>query len=260
MSELKLPVGLDLGSLSNDELKDLCTQVKAEVNNRGMETSSDDCSVGNRQGDFTLKDLVPVVEALGKTLGKQYEVVLHNVLQTESSVMAIANEHVTGRSVGSPATDLLVEIINSESVNNNMVLNYANRTKDGRKLKSSTVLIRSNKGDAIGCLCINIDLTNMEVAKKFIESISFVNEEHGEESLENFPEDVTEFQKIMIEKSMRLVDKPISLCTKEDKLRVVRYLHQNNMFNIKGSVEEVAKALNVSRYTIYNYVEEVNFQ
>lgn len=42
------------------------------------------------------------------------------------------------------------------------------------------------------------------------------------------------------------------------RLRVVSELHAMGVFKIKGSVNEVAKALGVTRYTIYNYLDKLN--
>ncbi|MBM7854761.1 putative transcriptional regulator YheO [Desulfohalotomaculum tongense] len=203
-----------------------------------------------------IKSLIPMVEGLGKTLGSHCEVVLHDLSKAECSIVAIANGHVTGRNVGSPVTDFLIEMVNSENLGDKeMELNYITRTKDGRKLKSSTFLIRDENKQVIGALCINMDVTYIDMARKFIEEITMVEKE---DTPENFPEDVRDFLSIMIEKGMKLVDKPVSLMTKDDKLKIVKYLHKNKVFNIKGAVDAVAKELNVSRYTIYNYIDEVN--
>src|SRR5690606_3464091 len=46
--------------------------------------------------------LKPVVELMGKVLGPNVELVLHDLTQPSASVVAIANGHVTARGVGSP--------------------------------------------------------------------------------------------------------------------------------------------------------------
>ena len=206
--------------------------------------------------DEILNSFKPVVKCLGKTLGRHYEVALHDVSRPEQSIIAIENGHVTDRKIGSPATDLLLNIINSEDARKqNMELNYVSTTKNGKRLKSSTTLIRDDENKVIGALCINIDLTHIEVAKNFLNEISVVEQE--EEHKEKFPEDVNEFLETMIQNSLDLINKPVSLLTKEDKLEIVKYLNKNNIFDIKGGVTTVANELNVSKYTIYNYLDEI---
>jgi len=202
-----------------------------------------------------LKSFIPVVKGLAKTLGQHYEIVLHDISETKSSVIAIENGHITGREVGAPATDFLFEVINSKkSSEQNMILNYVSEIEDEIKMKSSTMLIRDENEKIIGALCINFDLTSVNIAKNFLEDISFIEEN---DSKEKFPENVDRFLEIMIEKAISIVNKPINVLAKEDKIRIVKYLHENNVFDIKGSVQIVANHLNVSKYSIYNYLEEI---
>lgn len=203
-----------------------------------------------------LKPFIPLVKALGKTLGSHCEIVLHDISRTESSVVAIENGHITNRTVGSPATDFLLELVNNSSQQGkDMILNYETKTKDGKKLKSSTTLIRNEMDEIIGALCINIDLTSIEITQNFLEEISKIDVK--EETVEKFPEDADDFLNIMIENSLNIINKPVPYLTKEDKLIIVSYLDKNNIFNIKGAVEVLADKINVSRYTIYNYLDEV---
>ncbi|WP_242945719.1 helix-turn-helix transcriptional regulator [Anaerobranca gottschalkii] len=202
-----------------------------------------------------LKAVLPIVKGLGQTLTKHHEIVLHDISKAENSIIAIENGHVTGREVGSPATDYLMELVNSKNNTEDMHVNYVTKTKDGRTLKSSTMLIRDENGKIIGALCINFDMTYADIAKKFLEEITLIEKE---ESKEKFPESTTEFLQTMIQNALSLVDKPVSLLTKEDKLQIVEYLNNNKIFTIKGSVDLLAKELNVSRYTIYNYLDEIS--
>ena len=47
-----------------------------------------------------------IVQFLGKTLGPDYEVVLHDLNPEHNKIVAIANSHVSGRSIGSPLTNV----------------------------------------------------------------------------------------------------------------------------------------------------------
>ncbi|HCN45218.1 MAG TPA: hypothetical protein DIT18_05855, partial [Pseudomonas sp.] len=44
---------------------------------------------------------------------------------------------------------------------------------------------------------------------------------------------------------------------KAQKLEAVRQMHDGGLFIVKGAVEKAAAALGVSRYTVYNYLEEI---
>ncbi|MEC9488185.1 MAG: PAS domain-containing protein [Halanaerobium sp.] len=203
-----------------------------------------------------LKAFIPVVEALGKTLGRHCELVLHDIARKESSIIAIENGHITNRSVGSPSTDFLLDLLNQfERNGNEMELNYVTKSKEGKRLKSSTILIRDEEDKIAGALCINIDLTSIDMAQNFLDEIARV--EDKAETTEQFPEDARDFLVVMVNNSLEQINKPASLLNKEEKLQIVSYLDQNNIFNIKGAVDLLAETLNVSRYTIYNYLDEV---
>ena len=54
-----------------------------------------------------------LVRGLEDYLGDAYEIVLHSLESMENSVIAIANGHHTGRTEGSPITDLALYMLNS---------------------------------------------------------------------------------------------------------------------------------------------------
>lgn len=47
---------------------------------------------------------------------------------------------------------------------------------------------------------------------------------------------------------------PLAELSREDKQRAVRLLDQRGAFQLRKSVEDVADALGVSRFTVYNYL------
>ena len=56
----------------------------------------------------------------------------------------------------------------------------------------------------------------------------------------------------MVEAEMRV---PISQMSRRQKQQVVRFLDEHGAFNLRKSVETVADALGVSRFTVYNYLD-----
>jgi predicted transcriptional regulator YheO len=210
------------------------------------------------ENDQILELFKPLVKTLGKTLGDHFEIVLHDVSDISSSVIAIENNHITNRDINSPATDLLVEMLNSAEVNeNNKKLNYTSRLDNGKLIKSSTTLIKNTEGEIIGAFCINIDLSSIIIAENFLEQIAYTDENEIDEQ---FPNDANKFIEIMIKKAASKINVPIELASKDDKLEIVAFLDENNIFDFKGAVVRVANKLNVSKFTIYNYLEELRSQ
>jgi hypothetical protein len=50
---------------------------------------------------------------------------------------------------------------------------------------------------------------------------------------------------------------PLAELSREDKQRAVRLLHERGAFTLRKSIEDVADALQVSRITVYNYLNAV---
>ncbi len=68
----------------------------------------------------------------------------------EDALVAMAG-NLTGRQVGAPLSDLVLKLLRQGKLNEDMI-NYSSRTPDGREIKSSTILIRDDDGQVLGCL------------------------------------------------------------------------------------------------------------
>jgi predicted transcriptional regulator YheO len=73
---------------------------------------------------------------------------------------------------------------------------------------------------------------------------------------ETFSDDIHEILETMIAESAYEVGRPISAMTKDDRVALVSMLDEMGAFQIKKAVAFVAKRLGVSRYTVYNYLNE----
>lgn len=203
-----------------------------------------------------LKSMLPMVEGIAKTLGKNCEVVLHEINDSKKSIVAIANGHVTGRSVGSPMLDIGVKAIRKGNEADN-ILNYRNKSSDGRVLKSSTMFIKDEDEEIIGCLCINIDISELIVSQKALEELTQTDIK-GEINLGDFPvNSVNDVLMNIVTDTLEQYGKPVAYMNKEEKVNIVKKLDDQGAFLIKGAIDYVAKILCVSRYTIYNYLDEI---
>ena len=198
------------------------------------------------------KNYLPIAEGIAKTFGSHCEVVLHDLTDVSSSIVAIYNGHVTGREVGSPMTDLGLAVLRKGS-EDDLLLNYPNKSIKGKKIKSTSIIIRDEAGEIIGCLCINIDLTLLSMAKTLLDDMANVHEEKEEES---FPHSVSEIEKRIIDRAVEKIGKPIGLMEKNERMEFIRMLDDMGLFLIKGTVQNVAQLLDVSKFTIYNYLEK----
>ena len=203
-----------------------------------------------------LKGIIPLIDGIANTFGKNCEVVLHDIRNPQSSVIAIANGHITGRSIGSPMTEYGLATLRSGQFDKPIV-NYRKKTRDGRILKSSSLFIKDENGKLIGFLCINYDISELTIARNIINNLANVIEETDfSEEDECFGNTVNEMLSSIVNKALESVGKPVAFISKEEKVNIVQILDEKGVFLIKGAIDYVAKVLCVSRYTIYNYLDE----
>ncbi|PJK23594.1 aminotransferase class V-fold PLP-dependent enzyme [Mycolicibacterium goodii] len=188
-----------------------------------------------------LTSLVPAVHGLAAMLGPGNEVLLHDLSRLPDSIVAIAGD-LTGRTVGGPMTDLLLGLIRRGTTQD--LINYRTNSPDGRPIRSSTLFLRDADGVAVGCLCVNSAMTEAVPAD-------------APERPETFPRDIDSLQRFLIDRAIAKVGVPPAEMKKQHKAAVVRELDEAGFFLIRDSVEHVAGQLDVTRYTIYNYLTEV---
>ncbi|MFN2340567.1 MAG: transcriptional regulator [Halanaerobium sp.] len=207
--------------------------------------------------DFCLENIKSIASGIHQMLGQKSEVIIHDLKQPEKSVIFIAGE-LTERDLGAPVTDLVLRTIKNDK-NPDDIINYQTKTKDGRIFKSSTIFIKNKEEEVEYCLCINYDISDLLMTKSTINNFiqTEVSNEKQKQEDENFAKNVDEVLVNLIENSKSQVDKPVKYMDKDDKLDVIRYLDQRGAFTITKSVETVAEELNVSKFTIYNYLKEI---
>ena len=212
-----------------------------------------------------LEKYVPIVNAVARTFGDDCEVLLHDIKDLKHSVVAIEHGHVTGRSVGAPLTDLGLYFLQSDIFRDTQfVANYYTESADGRKLKSTSIFIRDENGKIIGFLCINYAVDGLQAVARKIQDFCEMQKdidklsgdwENGEE--ETFTGTLEVLLDKMFDRALKHTGKSVGKMQKEDKIEVVRFLERRGVFLVSGTVEEVGKRLNVSRFTIYNYLTTI---
>ena len=98
------------------------------------------------------------VKFLGSVLGPDYEVVLQDLSNINHSVIAIENGHISGRTIGSPLTSAVFQMLSSKVYEeDDFIANYKGVAENGHILRSSSMFIKDSTGNPIGLLCINFD-------------------------------------------------------------------------------------------------------
>ncbi|WP_232697158.1 helix-turn-helix transcriptional regulator [Brevibacillus daliensis] len=230
-----------------------------------------------------VESFIPLVSFLAGVLGKNTEVVLHDLRTPDNSIVAIENGHVSGRKTGGPLTDLVLKVIQDGSYKEkDYLVNYISYVKGNRRCRSSSFFIKDEVGEIVGLLCINMDVSAWEQSRELITQMIFgfqeeqgitenqkdqesnsnkistqYSQQHNQGVFENLQETVEDVLISMIDKVLVEFDITPERMSVEEKMEVVRRLHDQGLFLLKGGVNELSKKMKVSEATVYRYLSKV---
>lgn len=234
-----------------------------------------------------------VVEFLGKTLGPDYEVSLHD-LRT-GSIVAIANGRMSGRNTGSPISVKTQSLLaDKEYEHGDYVLHFPSQLANGKKVRSSTMFIKDDTGAPVGVLCINFDDTRFqdlynealrmlhpnEYANLYCETVlpldahsvtqelistppalplipSAPKEEAPSEHLHN---DVSSLMQEIFAQVAADLSVPPDRLTQEERIQFVAQLNERGMFRLKGAIQYATEQLACSQASVYRYLSKAKAQ
>lgn len=197
--------------------------------------------------------LTRIADGIAVMFGSHCEVVIHDMENRESSIVYINNKHVSQRDIGDKL-DILGTTEFDEVFKGMDLVNNKGVSKNNHLIKCSTF---HAKGDNYHfALGINYDYTNMLMAHNVISDLihvgecvdiaAFEKDENLEGKLEQFFTDAVE-----------QIGKPVAFMRKKDRVEMIRILQEKGAFSIHKSIPFIADKMNVSRYTIYNYLREI---
>lgn len=202
--------------------------------------------------------LSDIAKCIAMQFGENCEVVLHDLtLPYNKTIVAIWNGHVTGRKIGDGGTNAGLEILKG-SVSPDDQYHYINSTSDGKILRSSSKYFRDEYGKVNGSLCINLDITDLVRCENTLRRLTCPdNQQAVPAPSEFFIGNIDELLEKMMNEAVLKTGKEIRDLTKEEKVSIVQSLDQKGFFLIKKSAEILADFLGLSRYSIYNYLNEI---
>lgn len=208
-----------------------------------------------------------LVDFLGLILGDAYEIVLQDVSPDKMNIVAIANGHVSGRTIGAPLTDLSLQMLtDGEWKTKEYLCNYTGATKDGKLLKSSTFFIKEDR-KLVGMLCINQDTSRFQAISDEVLRIGGImsQQAHSENKPELMPRKVENFSEDFSEMTIRAIldtlgtdnQIPLNRLKQSERMKIVEGLNKKGVFVMRGAVSEVARQLECSEASIYRYLSKV---
>lgn len=216
-----------------------------------------------------LEPYIQLVYFLGEVLGPDYEISLQDVRKKEHSLVAIVNNHISGRETDSPLTDLVLKVISEKIyLEKDYIANYNGLVKNNTLVRSSTYFIKEEE-ELIGILCINFDSSRYQNLSKKILSLchpdTLVEQNYNFnpnlsllDIKETFSGSISDLIDSLIHSSRngeKLSSKKLS---KADRIKIVEMLEEKNVFMVKGAITQTAEKLSCSEATIYRYLNKIN--
>ncbi len=198
-----------------------------------------------------LSRYISIADAIATLLRPHAEVVIHDI--GGDAIFYITNPY-SGREVGDPSNLK----VNAQSFNldEDVIGPYEKTGTNGQRIRSITAVLRDDRGNPSGIICINLDFSILESAMSTLEG--FLH-----------PPDVAPRPEILFRNEWReLILLEIRSYLKEQKQTLenldvqgrkalLERLDEKGLFYARKSVEQVAVHLGMSRATIYKDLNEI---
>jgi len=212
--------------------------------------------INQSQNREILEHYVKVGEVIAEMFAPNLEVIIHDLQTPEHSIIAIFNNHITGRKIGDGTSDIGYKKLDDELPDK--IVNYNNQSPSGSDLKSSSLTIRNSDGEIIGSMGLNFDLSSFVNIKEFLEMFTETI------TLDNLPKREEFFMWSVKDEIQQALNKYIAshdlqgkVLNRKDKLNVVAYMKKEGHTNKKGAISILSEMLAITRPTLYKYIKEV---
>lgn len=185
----------------------------------------------------------PTAAAIAALLAPQAEVVVHDLVSDR--VAGIWNAF-SKRQIGDPShlgDD--PELIGEKDVYGP----YEKASPEGGRLKSISAILKDESGRRIGLLCVNFDLAVFDQAVNLLNAFTRADQPRPEPI---FAQDWREQINLAIRAFLQERGLTLKALDRADRVALMAYLEERNLFATRKAAQHVADALGLSRATIYS--------
>ena len=215
-----------------------------------------------------LEQYAQFVQMLYGQFGDSCHAVLYSLEDAEQRLGTVAavSGTLTEARPGEALPAFLVEHIQAHGYKN--AYGFINKSLPGLVLRTSIQFLFAQDETVIGCLCIHHNIVHIKMITSFLEELTrpsnLEDEDEQEESraaseksynasnIQGFLNSI--ISEFIVE---RIGTDNFSSLEKSDKLALIAELDQRGVFLVKGAVNMIAKRINVSKFSIYNYLDEI---
>lgn len=220
--------------------------------------------------------LIRFLEGLQKFLGDHCEIIIHDYRKGyDHTIVYALNARVSGREVGGSPHGGMITQFGKDIEPYRQSIQYFDTSQKDHFFKSCTTLIEDENHKIVGSVCLNMDVSDLFLAQNALQaflqypaasspslasaaSASDTASAAESASSEAFilKKNVDEIVQHYMQQAESLVGKPMSLMNKEEKVKALDYLDQKGVFKISKTSLLLCEALQISKYTLYSYLDE----
>lgn len=209
----------------------------------------------------SVKEELPNLKRLIKMLAMQYgdntEVLLLDMSNDyKVTIIATENGHITGQSIGKKIASIAFEGISQhKDEETGDIYNFFTHTKNDKLIRSSVFFLRNDEDDIVGGICINTDISSFLHLQDSLHQLTMYTPD--KQIHEVFASSVTDLGFHLVEEAKEIIDKPGKDMTRDEKMKVLRYLDDKEFFLITKSGDIACEFLDISKYTLYKYLNDI---
>ena len=208
--------------------------------------------------------LKQIADLVAAQFGSAAEVVIHDFTgELDHTIVYIVNGHVTGRTIGDAPTQSFLKYMNVNHPRKSIEkVRHISHLPNGRIIRSSTANFFDEDGTLNSSLCINQDITDLVALENAVKGLSesgqfetSVLSTNGNE-FDLKPSSIHGMMDNIITEALAFIGTPPDKMNKDAKIKLLQFLDERGVFMIQKSGQKVCELLGISKFTLYNYLEE----
>lgn len=211
----------------------------------------------SRSNDWVLESCARLVATIVAQFGTNCQATLYDT-RSGAPVLVASSGSVMKPKLGSPLPARLAERLTRNDRENSGRLLFTSTTPDGRRLSSSVTSLYGEAGVLIGYLCIDLCIENLIASIDLLQN--FCNIDPGARPGAETPGgdgDVISMVDAIITEVLGQHGASLGGKIKSDRMKIVAALDQRGVFLVKGAIDLIALRLNVSKFTLYNDLDQL---
>ena len=198
-----------------------------------------------------LKPYQNFIDAVVTLFDPFVEVAIHDL---QNGTLAAIYNSFSKRKVGekSPLKELKINIEEFPDV----FPPYTRHNWDGKELKCTSITLRDEMGNPVFLICLNVDTSLLVQTKNILEAFLKIKAKSAnpiEAYGEGYEQQITSLTEYFLKE--RKISK--NSLDRKSKKELIDFLYRKGVFHFKNSVPFIAKSLQLSRASIYNYIKEI---